>query len=86
LAWKIELTATAKKQLSKLGKVEARRITAFLRERVVSDPRAVGKALTGPLGGLWRYRVGDYRLICEIEGALMRVLVVKVGHRGEVYR
>jgi mRNA interferase RelE/StbE len=53
---------------------------------VAADPRAVGKALTGPLGGLWRYRVGNYRLICEIEDGLMRVLVVKVGHRGEVYR
>lgn len=86
MAWRIELTETAAKQLSKLGKPDAKRITAFLRERVVDDPRATGKALTGPLGGLWRYRVGDYRLVCEIQDAMLRVLVVKIGNRREVYR
>ena len=86
MAWRIELTETAAKQLSKLGKVEAKRITAFLRERIVDDPRISGKALAGPLGGLWRYRVGDYRLVCEIQDAVMRVLVVRIGNRREVYR
>ncbi len=86
MAWRIELTATASKQLSKLGKVEAKRITTFLRERMASDPRATGKLLTGPLGGLWRYRIGDYRAICELQDGLMRVLVVKIGHQGDVYR
>jgi len=46
----------------------------------------MGKALTGPMGGLWRYRVGDYRVICDIQDGSMRVLVIKLGHRGEVYR
>ena len=86
MAWRIELTATASRQLSKLGKVEAKRITTFLRERVASDPRTTGKLLTGPLGGLWRYRIGDYRVICELQDGLLRVLVVKIGHRGDVYR
>ena len=86
MVWRIELTETAAKQLSKLGKMEAKRITAFLRERVVDAPRATGKALTGPLGGLWRYRVGDYRLVCEIQDAVLRVLVVKMGDCREVYR
>jgi mRNA interferase RelE/StbE len=86
LAWRIELTDTATKQLSKLGKVDAKRIAAFLRERIVDDPRASGKALTGPLGGLWRYRVGDYRLVCEIQDAVLCVLVVKIGNRREIYR
>jgi mRNA interferase RelE/StbE len=72
--------------LSKLGKVEAKRITAFLRDRIGDDPRATGKALTGPLGDLWRYRVGDYRLICELQDAVLRVLVVRIGNRREVYR
>ncbi len=88
MAWQIELTATAKKQLSHLGQVEARRVTAFLRERVagLENPRSTGKALTGPLGGLWRYRVGDCRVICDIQEGALRVLVVQVGNRREIYR
>ena len=68
MVWRIELTETAAKQLSKIGKVDAKRITTFLRERIGDDPRASREALTGPLGGLWRYRVGDYRVICELPG------------------
>lgn len=86
MVWRIELTATASKQLAKLDKGAAKRIIAFLRERVAADPRATGKLLTGPLGGLWRYRVGDYRVICEVDDGRLRVLVVKIGHRGDVYR
>jgi mRNA interferase RelE/StbE len=88
LAWRIDLTETATKQLSKLDKVEAKRVTTFLRQRLAAldDPRSTGKALTGPLGDLWRYRVGDYRIICEIQDEVLRVLVVKIGNRREVYR
>jgi mRNA interferase RelE/StbE len=86
LVWRIELTDSAVKQLSKLGKVDAKRITTFLRERVVDDPRASGKALTGPLGGLRRCRVGDYRIVCELQDAVLRVLVVRIANRREVYR
>jgi mRNA interferase RelE/StbE len=88
LAWRIELTETANKQLAKLDKVEARRITNFLRERLAAtdNPRHTGKALSGPLGGLWRYRVGDYRLICEIQDGVLCVLVLKIGNRREVYK
>ncbi len=86
MAWRIEFTDTAAKQLSKLGKVEAKRITKFLRGRIGEDPRAAGKALTGPLGGLWRYRVGDYRVICEIQDEVLRILVLRVGNRREIYR
>jgi mRNA interferase RelE/StbE len=88
LAWRIDLTDTAARQLSKLGKVEAQRIAKFLSERIaVSDnPRLNGKALTGETGGLWRYRVGDYRIICQINDASLTVLVVKIGARREVYR
>ncbi|MGA7884322.1 MAG: type II toxin-antitoxin system RelE/ParE family toxin [Acidobacteriaceae bacterium] len=67
----------------------ARRITAFLRERVASldNPRSLGQALQGSeLGHLWRYRVGDFRIVCEIQDAKLIVLVVHVGHRREVYR
>ena len=89
MAWRIELTATAVKQLGKLDKSEARRITTFLRQRlaVVDDPRTTGKALTGPhLGAYWRYRVGDYRIICDIRGGALCILVIEIGNRREVYR
>ena len=86
MVWRIELTDSAAKQLSKLGKVDAKRITTFLRERVVDDPHASGKALTGPLGGLWRYRVGDYQIVCELQDAVLRILVVRIANRREVYR
>jgi len=88
LAWRIELTATAARQLAKLDKNDARRITGFLRQRlaVTDDPRSSGKALTGPLGGFWRYRVGDFRVICDIQDEALRVLVIEIGNRREVYR
>jgi len=89
LAWRIELTATAAKQLAKLDKGEARRITTFLRQRlaVLDDPRTKGKALTGPhLGSYWRYRVGDYRLICDVQDGTLCILVIEVGNRRDVYR
>lgn len=89
MAWRIDLTATAAKQLGKLDRNEARRITTFLRERVSSrdDPRELGKALAGPtLGTYWRYRVGDYRLICDVDDGAVRILVIEIGNRREVYR
>jgi mRNA interferase RelE/StbE len=88
LAWTIEYAETAKKQLRKLDKLAARRIIDFMDERVASndDPRAMGKALKGPLGDLWRYRVGDFRVICDIQDKVLTVLVLRVGNRREVYR
>jgi len=88
LAWIIEYTDTAKEQLSKLDKPSARRIMDYMEERiaVLDNPRSTGKALTGPLGGFWRYRVGDYRVICDIQDAAVRVLVVRIGNRKNVYR
>lgn len=88
MAWTIEYTDTARNQLRKLDKPVARRVVDYLDERVAAsgDPRSAGKALTGPLGGLWRYRVGDCRVICEQQDSRLRVLVIQIGHRGEVYR
>lgn len=88
LVWQIELAASAQKELSRLDRQVAKRITTFLRERVANStsPRDNGKALTGPLGGLWRYRIGDYRIVCEIQDEVLRVLVLKIGNRREVYR
>ena len=88
LTWTIEYTQTARAQLRKLDQQMARRIVDYMNERVtgLEEPRSLGKALTGPLGELWRYRVGDYRVICDIQDAALRVLVVRVGSRGKVYR
>jgi mRNA interferase RelE/StbE len=89
LAWRIELTATAARQIGKLDKSEAKRITSFLRQRLATldDPRSTGKALTGPqLGTYWRYRVGDYRIICDMQDGALCVLVIEVGNRRDVYR
>ena len=88
MAWTIEYTDTAKGQLRKLDKQTARRIIDFIDERIAGqeNPRNTGKALTGPLGGLWRYRLGDCRVICDIQDGALRVLVVQVGNRREIYR
>ena len=88
MAWTIDYTGTAKGQLRKLDKQTARRIVDFMDERIATaeSPRSSGKALTGPLGGLWRYRVGDCRVICDIQDGALRVLVVQVGYRGGIYQ
>ena len=88
MAWTIDYTQTARNQLKKLDKTVARRIADFLDDRVAKqeDPRTLGKALTGPLGTLWRYRIGDYRVICEIQHRAVTILVIRIGHRREVYR
>ena len=86
MTWRIEFTPTAARQLKKLGPENARRITKFLRENICGDPRGQGKALTGALREFWRYRVGDFRVLVRIEEDRLLVLVVRVGHRREVYR
>ena len=89
MVWQIEVSDAAKKQLAKMGRVEAKRITAFLRLRVASldDPRQLGGPLLGAhFAGLWRYRVGDYRILVDIQDQIVTVIVVGIGHRGEVYR
>lgn len=89
MAWRIEFEDAAKKDLVRLDKPIARRITTFLRERVAAldDPRSIGETLKGSrLGEFWKYRVGDYRVIARIEDTALRVLVVRIGNRREVYR
>lgn len=88
MAWAIDYTQTAEKQLKKLDKPTARRIVDYMDQRVAKqeDARTLGKALSGPLGALWRYRIGDYRVICEVQHSAVTILVIRIGHRGEVYR
>lgn len=89
MAWLIEFDKEAEKELKKLDKQIARRITTFLRERVakLANPRSIGEALTGStLGDYWKYRVGDYRIIADIQDAKICVQIVRIGNRREVYR
>ena len=86
LSWKIKVTREAEKELARIDKQEAKRIISYLRNRAALNPRQWGKALQGDLAALWRYRVGDYRVLCEIRDAEVTVLVIRVAHRKEVYR
>lgn len=86
LAWKVELTDTAKKQLARLDKTQSQRITKYLRRvMMLEDPRDAGKALTGNLRTYWRYRVGDYRVVREVKDNELIIVAVIIGHRSEVY-
>jgi mRNA interferase RelE/StbE len=86
-AWRIEFDGEAARDLRKLGAEPRRLILRYLRTRIAStaDPRRFGCALTGDLKGLWRYRIGDYRIVAAIEEDRFVVLVVTVGHRREIY-
>jgi mRNA interferase RelE/StbE len=86
--WGIEITRTAEKQITKFAHPAQKSILRFLRERLASaeNPRQWGKPLRGEKRDLWRYRVGDYRLICEIQDEKVVVLVLEVGCRKDVYR
>ena len=89
MAWKVELDKAAEHELDKLDPQVARRILSFLFDRVakLDDPRSIGESLKGSkLGAFWKYRVGDYRIVASIEDGALRVLVVRVGNRREVYR
>ena len=88
MAWRIEFVPAAAKELKKLGKAEAARIIETLESRIapLDDPRTLGAALTGDLGGLWRWRIGDYRIVARIEDQRITILIVRVGHRSDVYR
>lgn len=87
MAWRIDYADAALRQLRRMDRTAARRILDFMDERIAAgDPRAQGKALSGPLGSFWRYRLGDYRVVCDIRDEVLTVLVVRVGHRKDVYR
>ena len=87
MGWGIEFEPRALKELEAQDRPVQRRLLAFLRDRVapLADPRELGEALRGPeLGRLWKYRVGDWRLICDIRDGQVTVVVVRLGHRREV--
>jgi mRNA interferase RelE/StbE len=89
MPWKIELSAQVDRELRKLDPQQCKRILKFLHERLapLDNPRRIGQALQGSkLGEFWKYRVGDYPLVCKIEDQQLLILVLRVGHRREVYR
>lgn len=85
--WTIEFDPAAQREFAQLDNAVARRISKFLYQRVanLSDPRQIGEHLRGTLSQFWKYRVGDYRIICSFEHERLVVLVLRVGHRRETY-
>lgn len=89
MAWRVEFADSAAKQLRKLDQQVATRILTFLRDRVapLDDPRSMGEALRGKdFGDFWKYRVGDWRIIADLDDGVLLVTVIRIGHRREVYR
>ena len=88
MAWTFEFTPNAQKQLDDLDKTISRRILKFLYEGAgqLENPRQIGDRLQGTLSKFWKYRVGDYRIICSMEDEKLVVVVVRIGHRREIYK
>jgi mRNA interferase RelE/StbE len=88
LAWTLRISETAKRQLKKLDRSTAQTLLRYLNRLLLEteNPRQRGKPLTADRAGMWRYRVGDYRVVCDIQDSELVVLVLQVGHRSEVYR
>ena len=89
MAWRVELSDSAARQLRKLDPQIAKRLLTFLRDRVagLEDPRSIGEALRGKdFGDFWKYRVGDWRIIADLDDGVMLVTVIRLGNRREVYR
>ena len=87
MAWTVEVSDYAEKQLRKLDKPIQKRLLDWLEDRIegCKNPRHFGEPLRGEIAGLWRYRIGDYRVICEIQDQQLVVLALAVGHRREIY-
>jgi mRNA interferase RelE/StbE len=89
MVWRIEFADSAAKQLRKLDRQVATRILTVLRDRIakLDDPRSIGEALHGKdFGAYWKYRVGDYRIIADIDEGTVTITAVRIGNRREVYR
>jgi mRNA interferase RelE/StbE len=87
MAWKIEWEPKALKEFGKLGHDTRKRIQRYLKEKIIAaeNPFILGDALTADKRGLWRYRVGDYRIICRIDAEIVTIIVLRIAHRREVY-
>lgn len=86
MAWTIEYDRDAVKSLKKLDKSVVATIVDYLDNvAALDDPRARGKGLTGHLAGLWRYRAGDYRVICDLHDGELVIVALEIGHRSKIY-
>ena len=88
MLWKVEFEREAEKELNRIDRQQAKRILRYLFERIAShdDPRRFGEVLKQNLSGFWKYRVGNYRIICDIQEEIVTVLVLRVGHRRKIYK
>lgn len=88
MAWKINYSNKALKELKKLDKIQAKRILDYMDYQIapLADPRILGKQLKGNIKNLWRYRVGNYRILCEIQDKELIIFVVTLGHRKYIYK
>jgi mRNA interferase RelE/StbE len=85
--WKVKFNSHAERTIKALEHQTKRRLESFFDDLMIHDnPREIGKALSGDLKGLWRYRVGDYRVICQIKDSELVILIVELGHRKDVYK
>ncbi len=86
MTWKIEFETRVEKSLKKIDRKQLIQIREYLETRVANNPRQFGKSLKSRFVGLWRYRVGNYRIVCQLQDDKLVVLVVKIGHRKEIYK
>ena len=89
MTYTLEFSQKAEKQFDKLDRYAQEQIAAYIKKyfgNTPQDPRSHGRPLTGKLKGYWRYEIGKYRLVCDIQDNVCKVLVVKTGHRREIYR
>lgn len=87
MTWTIEYTKTFQKEVRKLDKSIQKKVKSFFENlENAEDPRSKGKALTQNLSGLWRYRIEDFRIICEIQDEKVVILTLRIGHRSKIYR
>jgi mRNA interferase RelE/StbE len=88
LAWTVEISDIAERQIKKLDLPIRHRILDWLSERIegCKNPRHFGEPLKGEYSGFWRYRIGDYRIICDIRDDILLVLVLTIGHRRQIYK
>ena len=86
--YRFETTKKFDKEIRKIDKSNAKLILKYIKKNILplDNPRDKGKALLGDKKGLWRYRIGDYRLICKIEDDKLLILALRIGHRKEIYK
>ena len=87
MSWHIETTARFDREFKKLDRYTQRMVKAWIEKHLVNcdDPRVHGKGLTANRSGQWRYRIGDYRMICLIEDEILIILALSIGHRSSIY-